>query len=68
MKTRIMLLAIATSLSGCAVDMHHPTKSLAEQKLDRQSCETKPGQVVDCLKARGFVAIEYKAFPFDDVE
>jgi len=67
--TRIMFLISVIALSGCAVDMQHPTKTVAEQKLDRQNCETtQRGQLVDCLRARGYVATEYKSFPFDDIQ
>lgn len=70
MTTRTILVGLLVALSGCAANMQHPTKTLAEQKIDRQSCEAtfEGGDIVDCLKARGYVALEIEPFPFDDIQ
>lgn len=68
--TRKIVICLLAALSGCAVNMQHPTKTLAEQRSDRQSCEAtfRGGEVMECLKARGYVALEIEPFPFDDIQ
>lgn len=67
---QVMLIVLASTLSACAANMEHPTKTLAEQRSDRQSCEAtlKGGEVVQCLKARGYVGLKIEPFPFDDIQ
>lgn len=69
MMKRVIYSALIVGLSGCAVDMQHPTKTVAEQQLDRGNCQTSDRrQAVNCLKAKGYVAVDHQPFPFDDIQ
>lgn len=58
----------AVALTGCAANMQHPSKTLAEQGLDRRHCEAESkiaSKVTECLAALGYVQPEVEPFPFD---
>jgi hypothetical protein len=48
--------------------MQHPSKSLAERKLDRQHCsaESTASKVSECMAARGYAQVEVDPFPFGE--
>ena len=61
----IIVVAGAVALSACAVNLHHPSNTLAEQQLDRRECKKqaevrsmadKPfvPLVRECLVERGY--------------
>jgi hypothetical protein len=64
----LCILAGAVALTGCAANMQHPSKSLAERKLDRQHCsaESTASKVSECMAARGYAQVEVEPFPFGE--
>jgi hypothetical protein len=61
----LVVAAGALSLAGCAANMDHPTRTLADQERDRASCKAQAGagsKVRDCMIAHGYVArpIQYE--------
>lgn len=67
---RFLVPGLLVALSGCTASMQHATKSSVEQRFDRKSCEAEfdGQQVIDCMKARGYVTVEPKSFPYDDIQ
>ncbi len=65
---KVMIVAAgAVALVGCAINLHHPSNTLAEQKLDKMKCKEeaeirsvpeKPFAplVRECLAAKGYVS------------
>ena len=58
------VIAGAVALTGCAANMQHPSKTMAEQKLDRQQCNTE-SKVTECMVARGYSPVKVDPFPID---
>jgi len=63
----LSVIAGAVALTGCAVNMQHPSKTIAEQKLDRQHCNTESteSKVTECMVALGYSPLEVDPFPSD---
>jgi hypothetical protein len=57
----------AVALAGCATNMQNPSRTVAQQKLDRSQCSTEStgSKVQECLAARGYSPLEAEPFPFD---
>lgn len=66
MKLALLPLTFALALAGCAAQVTHPTKSLAEQQVDIDQCTDAANRkywmdpiaallnAYDCLEAKGY--------------
>ena len=63
----LVAIAGAVALTGCAANMQNPSRTVAEQKLDRSQCNTEStrSKVTECMSARGYSPLEAEPFPFD---
>lgn len=64
--TRVLALGLAFALAGCAANVSHPTKTLAEQQVDIDACTDAANDkywmdpiaallnAYDCLEAKGY--------------
>lgn len=64
----LSIIALAAAVTGCAANMHHPSKSFAQQKADHRDCKTDfiGSKAVQCMAAKGYVQQEIALFSLDE--